>query len=111
MQVWGVVPGNLQVMRGRDGSDSQPFGDATAARHVGLQAVHRAGSAHPTEVGQIIAVLIGGDIRRDGVPHLAQAIQIIGSDWFLKPPDIQLGRGPDYPDGLLAVVTAVGIDE
>ena len=95
VQVRGAVPGDLQVMRGREGSDPQPFGDAPAAGHVGLQAVDCTASAHPAEVGQVIAVLTGGDIRRDGVPDLTQAIQIIRSDWFLEPPDIQLGSGPE----------------
>ena len=64
-----AVPGDLQAVGGGDGGGAQPVGDAAAAGGVGLQAVHGAGCAHAAEVGEVVAVLAGGDVgvrRRRG---------------------------------------------
>ena len=52
VQVGGAVPGDLEVVRGRQRRPAQELGDATAAGHVQLQAIHRVGGDEPRRVGQ-----------------------------------------------------------
>jgi len=111
VQVWPAVTGHLQAERGGDGGGPQPLGDAAAAGHVDLEAVHGAGLAHPAEVGQVGAVLTGGDVGIDGIAHLAQSDQVVGGDGLFEPPNVQVLRRSHHPDGLLATVATVGVDE
>ena len=72
VQMRTAMPGDLQTVSGGDGGDPQPFGNATAPGHIGLQAVHRLRRAHPAEVVQVIAVFPRGDVRQDGSTDLPQ---------------------------------------
>src|SRR5450759_4729195 len=111
VQVRAAVPGNVQAVGGRDCRDPHPFGDAAAAGDVGLQAVDRAGRAHPAEVVQVVAVFAGGYVGCDCVADLAEPVEVVGGDGFLEPPHVQVSGGAGDADRLLAVVAAVGVDE
>jgi hypothetical protein len=106
----GAMGGNLEVVGGGEGGDAQPFGDPRAARDVRLEAVHRTGLEHAPEVGQVVAVLAGGDVGGALVADLAQARQVIGGDRLLEPGDAHARELPSEPDRLLAAVGAVGVD-
>ena len=111
VQVRGAVPGDLQVVRGGDGGDPEPLGDAAAAGGVGLQAVDGARGAHALEVGEVAAVLAGGDVGGHGVAHPAQPVEVVGGDRLLEPADVAVGDRLQDPDRLLGGVAAVGVDE
>ena len=66
VQVRRAVPGHLDVVRGGQRGAAEELGDAAAAGHVELQAVHRARGQQPLGVGQRPAVLA----RRHVGPHL-----------------------------------------
>ena len=57
-------PEIVQAERLGQGGCAQPDGEAAAAGGVRLEAVHRAGPQHVPEVGQGVAVLPGGHVRR-----------------------------------------------
>ena len=100
-----AVPGDSQVVRGGDGRDAQPSVIPAAAGRVGLQAVDRAGRAHPPEVGEVVAVLAGGDVGGDRVADLAQPVEVVGGDRLLEPADVEVVvPAAHHPDGLLAPV-------
>jgi hypothetical protein len=111
VQVGGAVSGELKPVGGGHRRDPQPLGDAAAPGHVGLQAVHGTRRTHPAEVVQIPAVFAGRDVGGHAVPDLAQAVEIVGGDRFLEPAHVQVGGRVHDPDGLLAAVPAVRVDE
>lgn len=77
MQMRGAMRRDLQMMRGGDGGHPAPFGDSAASGDVGLQAIHRTGSAHPLEVGEVVSVLTGRHIRTHRFADLSEAVEII----------------------------------
>jgi hypothetical protein len=57
-----------------------------------------------------MAVLTGGHVGPYGVADLAKTLEVVGGHRLLQPADVEVGRGFHDADGLLARVTAVGVD-
>src|SRR5206468_12351990 len=77
VQALSAVPGDLEPVGGCDRGDPPPFGDPSAAGHVGLHDVDGPGFAHPPEVGEVVAVLAGGHVAVDRTADLAQPAQVV----------------------------------
>ena len=75
VQIGRAVPGNLQVVRGRQGRAAQELADPAAPGHIELQAVHRADE--PRRVGQRPAVLAGRDVGPHLLAHCRQAREVL----------------------------------
>src|SRR5581483_3762427 len=110
VQVRGAVAGDLEVVGRGDVGSPQPPGVPAAAGGVGLQAVDRPGGDHAGEVVGRVAVLAGRHVGVAPVADERQALEIVGGDRFLVPGHAGVGQGLPHPDGLLALVAAVGVD-
>ena len=77
-----------------EGPDAQEAGDPAAAGRVGLEHVDGAGLEHPAEIGQVVAVLAGGDVHagRAAVAEQPQPVEVVGGDRLLEPGHPQLGE-------------------
>jgi len=104
-----AVPGDLQVLAGGDGRAAEPAGDAAAARHIDLQAVHGPGRAHPLGVLRTVGVLTGGDVAPQLPAQQRQPGQVVGGHRLLEPDDAQLVVPGADAAALAGGVAAVGV--
>ena len=67
----------IRLVRVRDGGYLEQPGDAAAARHIGLEAVHDV--HHPMEVREDVPVLAGCDLdsRWSLVPDPPQSLEVV----------------------------------
>jgi hypothetical protein len=66
-----------RLMSRASGRDAQPLGDSSTAPHVSLQHVDRMRLEHVLEVTEVVAVLAGGDVERQRLSKLREALQVV----------------------------------
>jgi len=87
--------------------------DAGAAGGIRLEDIHCPRLEHAAEIGQIIAILASGNFHsgRDALTQEVQAFEILRGDWLLKPTNVKLREYLRLPEGFLARVGAISVDE
>jgi hypothetical protein len=109
VQVGCAVPGNLEVVGSGQGRSAEEFGDAAAAGHVQLEAIHGAGVDEPRRVGQRPAVLSRGHIEPHLPPYRGESSQILRGNGLLEPGHPVLRQPISNPHCLRGCVAAVGV--